>query len=105
MRRAAKVDDNQNKIVEALINFGCVVESLARIGGGCPDLLVGCPENERHGGLIPRRLVLMEVKNPNASPSKRKLTPDQVRWHQDWHGWPVYVVQTPEEAIKIIMEG
>jgi hypothetical protein len=38
-RWAAKVDGNQAEIVEALEKFGWTVISLARLGGGVPDLL------------------------------------------------------------------
>jgi hypothetical protein len=41
MRRAAKVDANQTEIVQALRQIGAVVQSLAAVGNGCPDLLVG----------------------------------------------------------------
>ena len=41
MRQAAKVDDNQAAIVEALRSLGASVESLAAVGKGVPDLLVG----------------------------------------------------------------
>ena len=37
----AKVDANQKVIVEALRAAGCFVQSLAGVGKGCPDLLVG----------------------------------------------------------------
>ena len=41
MRRAAKVDDNQAEIVATLRYVGCSVTSLASIGRGCPDIVVG----------------------------------------------------------------
>jgi hypothetical protein len=51
-RWAAKVDGNQAEIVEALEKFGWTVISLARLGGGVPDLL--CAKGWR--------TVLVEVK-------------------------------------------
>ena len=41
MRRAAKVDANQEQIVQALRACGATVQSLAGVGKGVPDLLVG----------------------------------------------------------------
>ena len=41
MRRAGKIDANQPEIVAALRDAGCSVLSLAQLGGGVPDLLIG----------------------------------------------------------------
>lgn len=37
----SKTDNNQTKIVEALRLAGCFVQSLAGVGKGCADILVG----------------------------------------------------------------
>ena len=39
--RAAKIDANQNEIVDALRKAGCSVQILSSVGKGCPDILVG----------------------------------------------------------------
>jgi len=92
MRRAARVDANQAAIVEALRAAGYSVQSLAAVGEGVPDLLVGaCGVN-----------VLLEVKDGSKPPSERKLTPDQERWHTAWRG-RVSVVKTPEEALLAVL--
>ena len=41
MRRAARIDRNQPEIVKALRQVGAHVTSLAAVGDGVPDLLVG----------------------------------------------------------------
>lgn len=41
MKRAAKVDANHADIVSAFRKMGATVLDLSRVGGGCPDLLVG----------------------------------------------------------------
>lgn len=87
MRRRAKVDDNHKAISEALRSVGATVQSLAMVGAGCPDLLVGY-----HG-----RNFLLEVKNPNQPPNKRQLTPDEYYWHLCWRG-QVHEVLTAENA-------
>ncbi len=56
-RWAAKVDGNHTEIVEALEKFGWIVISLARLGGGVPDLLIA-----KQG-----RTALVEVKTPTGT--------------------------------------
>jgi len=92
MRRAARVDANQPAIVEALRAAGYSVQSLAAVGEGVPDLLVGA-----HG-----INVLLEVKDGSKSSSERRLTADQERWHAAWRG-RVSVVKTPEEALLAVL--
>ena len=89
--RAAKVDANQSAIIAALRNIGCSVQPLHTVGGGVPDLLVG------HRG----RNYLIEIKDGAKSPSARRLTPDQVAWHEAWRG-DVRVVTGVVEALAAI---
>ena len=91
MRRAAKVDANQAEIVQALRQIGATVQSLAAVGNGCPDLLVG----------FRGKNWLLEIKDGNKPPSAQKLTPDQVEWHRVWAGH-VVVVNSVESAIAAI---
>lgn len=88
MRRAAKIDEVQPSIVEALRKVGASVVSLASIGQGCPDLLA-CKSG---------RYWLIECKGP-----KGKLTPDQQRFILNWDG-PVHIIRTPDEALKLVGE-
>jgi hypothetical protein len=89
MRRAAKVDANQGEIVAALRACGCSVESLAAVGKGVPDLLVGLR------GLN----YLLECKDGSKPPSARKLTDAQVEWHKIWAG-QVLTVTSAEDALQ-----
>jgi Holliday junction resolvase len=91
MRRAAKVDENQARIVAALRSIGCSVQTMHGVGDGVPDLLAGT-----HGLNI-----LIEVKDGKKSPSKRKLTGPQVDWISDWRG-SVKVVENVEQAIAAV---
>ncbi len=91
VRRAARVDDNQRAIVDALRTAGASVQTLAAIGKGCPDLLVGCRG----------RNVLMEIKNENRPPSKQRLTPDERAWHESWRG-SVAIVKNPDDALRAL---
>ena len=89
MRRAARTDDNQTAIVEALRSIGATVQILSGVGHGCPDLLVG----------IFKRNYLMEVKDGDKSPSRQSLTPEEHIWHNEWKG-QVCIVRNPTEAIE-----
>lgn len=90
MRRAAKVDRNQGEVVAALRKAGATVQSLAAVGFGCPDLLVG----------FQGKTMLMEIKDGSRPPSARALTPDQIAWHLQWQGVPVAVVNDAKEALE-----
>ena len=94
--RAAKIDANQNEIVEALRKIGCSVQILSSVGKGCPDLVVGIPFGT-YGGLN----IMMEIKDGNKPPSAQKLTSDQERWHSNWLGHKV-VVNSIESAIDAV---
>ena len=92
MRRAAKIDANQTQVVEALRAAGATVQSLAAVGQGVPDLLVG----------FQGQTVLMEIKDPRKPPSKRRLTEDQLKWHGEWRGGPLAVVDGPDAALRVL---
>ena len=92
MRRAARVDQNHEQVVSALRAAGAQVQSLAAVGKGVPDLLV------KYQGAF----YLIEVKDGQQPPSKRQLTPDQVKWHEEWKCAFLGVVENPEQALKFI---
>lgn len=92
MRRAAKVDDNQSAIVGALRAVGASVQSLATVGAGTPDLLVG----------YRRQTYLLEVKDGAKCASDRKLTEPQQEWHRIWRGLPVAVVEDVDQALRAV---
>ena len=91
MRHAAKIDANQEEIVRLLRQCGCSVQSLASVGNGCPDLLVG-----RQG-----RNWLLEVKDGSRIPSQQRLTPLQAVWHEAWRG-QVVTVRSRDEVAKAL---
>ncbi len=91
MRRAARVDDNQVEIVNALRKMGCAVEHLHSQGKGCPDLLVGvCGIN-----------LLLEIKDGEKFKSQRNLTKHQIKWHEEWRG-QVKVIESIDDAVNFI---
>lgn len=91
MRRAARIDDNQPEIVQALRKVGATVTPTHTAGEGFPDLAVG----------FQGRNFLMEVKDGSKPPSGQKLTPPQVRWHATWSG-QVAVVRDVDEALAVL---
>ena len=91
MRRASRVDENQAQIVEAARRMGCSVQPLHTVGGGVPDLLVG----------INKINDLWEIKDGKKPPSARRLTPDQIEWHDSWRG-SVQVIDSVDKAIARI---
>ena len=92
MRATARTDRNHSEIVAALRAVGCSVQSLAAVGKGVPDLLVG----------FRGKTLLIEVKDGAKAPSRRRLTPDQVMWSQLWEGGKVHTVTSVDEAITAV---
>ena len=74
MHRAAKVDANQTAITDALRKMGATVLHTHQLGRGAPDLAIGW-----HGVNL-----FLEIKDGNKPPSKRKLTPDEQEWRDNW---------------------
>ncbi len=98
MRRAARVDANQQQVISALLAAGARVLVLSAVGDGCPDLLIG------HR----RRLMLLEVKDGQKPPSKRRKTPEQERFFAEWADLPIALVDSPEAALRalgVLQEG
>lgn len=92
MNYPAKIDANQPAIVKALRGVGASVQSLAAVGKGAPDLLIG----------FRGAVYVAEVKDPAKPPSHRKLTPTQETWHAAWQGPRVPIVETADDALRLI---
>lgn len=92
MRRAAKIDANHTQVVMALQAAGATVQSLAAVGQGVPDLLVG----------FQGKTLLMEVKDGQKPPSARRLTEQQITWHGAWRGGPVAIVDGVDAALRAL---
>lgn len=83
-----RTDQNQNEIVAGLRNLGFDVFVASNVGGGFPDLVVGCRG----------RTLLLEVKQPGQA---HRLTPAEAIFHSEWRG-QVDVVTTLDEALAVI---
>lgn len=96
MRTRGKIDANQSAIVKALRQIPNVsVQSLAPIGDGCPDLLIGV--RSWVGTTAIEINWLVEVKDGQAA----GLTDDQTLWHARWQG-QVAVCRTVDEVCALI---
>jgi hypothetical protein len=91
MRRAARVDDNQAKIVEGLRGLGATVRSTAAIGEGFPDIAVG----------FRGKNWFFEIKDGSKPPSGRKLTEFEVLFHDDWRG-QADVIESLDDALRVM---
>jgi hypothetical protein len=91
-RFARNIDANHKAIVAALRASGASVEPVNGSRAGFPDLLVG----------IFGITELVEVKDGEKVPSKRRLNPAQTEWHRQWRGRPVVVVESVDEALALV---
>lgn len=85
MRRAAKVDENQAEIIEALRSVFVAVEVI----GQPLDLLI-CHRSETS---------MMEIKNPDG---RDALTKAQVDFIARWPG-KIHVVRSRDEALEAVL--
>ena len=95
MSKYAKRTDGNHKKVKAeleaampgasVFNAASVFDS-AGMGKGFPDLVMGAFE----------RNWLIELKNPDQSASRRRLTAAQVGFHENWHGDVITVCSAAE---------
>jgi hypothetical protein len=91
MRKYGKIDANQKEIVDTLRACGVSVVSIASVGDGTPDLLVGY-----HGCNF-----LFEVKDGTQPPSKRELTIAEANFRDSWRGgWDL--VESVNDALNIL---
>lgn len=87
-----RLDDNHAEIVDFLRSIpGVSVQSLASVAFGCPDLLIGYQDIN----------YLAEVKDGRKPPSKRRLTPAEVKWHEDWTGQKA-IIKSVEDAAALL---
>lgn len=93
VRRAARTDDNQGATVDYLRSIGWSVFVTSALGGGFPDLVCARP------GLC----CLVELKDGSKPASKRRLTPAEQRFAEEFTG-PYIVALGPEDAERQLLE-
>jgi hypothetical protein len=88
--RRAKIDSNQPDIVTAFEGRGATVQSLARVGDNCPDLLIG----------IFGINIVAEVKSHPAGTVAGEPSEGQAEWIKNWRGLAV-VVRSLEDVGRV----
>jgi len=92
MRRAAKIDDNQRKIVNALRKVpNLTVAITSQSGNGFPDIVVGYKKYN----------YLIELKDGAKSPSQQKLRDAQQPFKDNWTG-QYDVCNSLEQVLDVI---
>lgn len=90
-RRAAKIDYNQPALVELIRAMGVSVAITSAAHDGFTDLVIG------FGGVT----VLVEVKDGNKEPARRKLTPQQATFHGSFKG-AITVIENEQQAVELV---
>lgn len=113
-----RVDRNQPEIVKAVRKAGASVGHTHEIGKGFPDIVIGCdglslvgnfsrPEVKKTLSKIKGLKIvegcnfLVEIKDEEQPESKRKLTPDEIEWHEKWKG-QLAIVEGIRSALLLI---
>ena len=91
MRKYARKDSNHKEIIQAFRDLGASVFDTASLGSGFPDIVIGMKGSN----------VLVEIKDGSLPPSKRKLTPDEIKFHELWRG-KVVIINNVDEVIELI---
>lgn len=63
------------------------------IGKGAPDIIIG--KNMIN--------ILVEIKDGTKPPSARRLTPDEIKFHEAWRG-KIVVVESLEDVLSLNKE-
>ena len=93
--RAQRLDGNHKRLREAFEGLGGSWQNIAPSqGGGQPDALLGWRGRNK----------LVEVKDPAASNTARKLRPNQVAWHAAWQGEKPVKVDTLEAILALFAD-
>lgn len=93
MRRAAKVDDNQEEIVKAFRKAGASVKPVHQIKGFV-DILVGyCGIDQQ-----------VEIKDGTKPPSERRLTEGEQKHWDTWKGRRPMIVESLDDVPRVLSQ-
>ena len=90
MRRAARRDANETEIIKAMRECGAYVKQIN--DEGAFDLLVS------YRG----KTLLLEVKDGAKPPSARRLTDAEQKFHDEWPGTNLWIVNSVQEALDLL---
>lgn len=92
MHRTRKVDSNQADLVKQIRKIPGVSVALTHtVGNGFPDAAVG----------FRGRTYLIEIKDPEKFKSQRKLTPEEISFHNAWTGH-VRIIEKLDDIIEML---
>jgi hypothetical protein len=94
MRRASRRDANERRVIDALRACGAYVKQIN--DEAAFDLLVF------YSGPTREHTLLLEVKDGDKPPSARALTPGEAKFHAEWPGTNLYIVNSEHEALDIL---
>jgi hypothetical protein len=94
MRRVARRDANERRVIDALRACGAYVKQIN--DEGAFDLLVF------YRGPTREHTLLLEVKDGDKPPSARALTPAESKFHAEWPGKNLHIVNSEHEALDIL---
>jgi hypothetical protein len=95
MRRAARRDHGEQDIIKAMRACGAFVKVIN--DEGTFDLLVGCT------GFSGRfYTLLLEIKDGTKPPSARRLTDAEQKFHDEWPGDNLHIVNSVQEALDLL---
>lgn len=94
--RIRKVDVNQPAIVAEFRKRGASVAILSEIGRGIPDLAIGVCR-----AYLEPYMSFIEIKDGSKPPSARKLTEDEQKFKDNWHG-NYEIVLSVEDVNKLM---
>ena len=90
MRRAARRDANERRVIDALRACGAYVKQIN--DEGLADLLI----------FYRGYTLIFEVKDGDKPPSARALTPAEQKFHDEWPGENLFIVTSEHEALDIL---
>jgi|TARA_R110000787_G_scaffold56390_3_gene129654 hypothetical protein len=93
MMAGKRIDANQPSIVKTFRTLGCHVAITSSLGGGFPDVVVST-----HGVTC-----LVEIKDGSKVPSRRRLTEDELMFHNVCSGY-IAVIESEEQALGLVHE-
>lgn len=93
-----RTDKNQSSIVKAMRASGFSVAITSSLGSGFPDLVAGI----NLGAKLGRWTGLIEIKDGSKPLSAQKLTPDEIKFMENWSG--NYHIIRCEEDIKNLLD-
>ena len=94
MRVRARRDDNHTDIVGTFKACHCSVLDTASLGNGAPDLVVALKKNIT---------LLIEIKDGKKPPSARRLTPDELKFRDNWKG-EYRIIESVDDVLALLKE-